>query len=67
MDIEDDTQFVMNSFSDQQTQREIITIHLKKQLVVGRKYKISMKFISILNDELRGFYRSTYEENGVQK
>ena len=67
VDNKDNTQFEVNGVDDQQIQREIVTITLKKELVVGEKYKISMKFISYLNDELRGFYRSKYEENGVTK
>lgn len=67
MENEKNTPFVIDNLIDQQTEREIITINLKTPLTVGKTYKISMKFVSILNDELRGFYRSTYEENGVQK
>ena len=67
VDNKDNTQFEVNGVDDQQIQREIVTITLKKELVVGEKYKISMKFISYLNDELRGFYRSKYEENGITK
>jgi aminopeptidase N len=67
VDNENNTPFEVVSLIDQQTEREIITINLKTALTVGKKYKISMKFVSILNDELRGFYRSTYEENGVTK
>jgi hypothetical protein len=26
-----------------------------------------MNFVAVLNNELRGFYRSTYEEDGVTK
>lgn len=47
--------------------RQIITIELDSQLMSGRQYKISMNFVAVLNDELRGFYRSTYEENGETK
>jgi aminopeptidase N len=67
LDNENNSPFEVVSLIDQQTEREIITINLKTPLVVGKTYKISMKFVSILNDELRGFYRSTYEENGVTK
>jgi aminopeptidase N len=67
VDNENNTPFEVVSLIDQQTEREIITINLKTSLVDGKTYKISMKFVSILNDELRGFYRSTYEENGVTK
>jgi aminopeptidase N len=68
VDNEDNTTpLEVNNVDDQQIQREIVTITLKKVLVVGKTYKISMKFTSYLNDELRGFYRSKYEENGVTK
>ena len=67
VDDEDNTPFEVNGVDDQQIKREIVTITLEKELVVGKTYKISMKFISYLNDELRGFYRSKYEENGVTK
>lgn len=40
---------------------------MQNDLVVGKKYKISMNFISILNDDLIGFYRSSYEESGITK
>jgi len=47
---------------------EIVTIRLDSAPVVaGSQYLISMKFTAYLNDELRGFYRSSYVENGVTK
>lgn len=52
---------------DQQVDREIITIEMDKDLVVGKQYKIAIKFIAILNTDLRGFYRSSYEEDGKTK
>ena len=57
----------MGDFKDEQDAREIVTIILTEELKAGTVYKISMDFISKLNDELRGFYRSSYEENGVKK
>lgn len=57
----------VRNFTDEQENREIITIHLQDNLLVGERYRVSMNFVSILNDELRGFYRSTYEENGKTK
>ena len=47
--------------------RQIVTIQLASQLIPGQQYKISMNFVAVLNNELRGFYRSTYEEDGVTK
>lgn len=39
------------------------TIKMKK----GRNYTVSMSFVAQLTDELRGFYRSSYEEDGVTR
>lgn len=55
------------NFIDDQTTREMIEIQTKNELVEGNRYKISMNFVSYLNDQLRGFYRSSYMENGVKK
>lgn len=53
---------------DEQDTKEMITIQLGPGSVkTGNKYRISMDFISMLNDNLAGFYRSSYEENGVTK
>ncbi|EFX67144.1 hypothetical protein DAPPUDRAFT_203795 [Daphnia pulex] len=57
----------MVDFIDEQSTREIVTIRTAEKLMAGKRYKISMDFVSILNDELRGFYRSSYMENGVRK
>ena len=46
---------------------EKVTIRTTTALTEGTVYKISMKFVSILNDELRGFYRSSYTLNGETK
>lgn len=54
-------------FIDEQATRERITIQVASSLTAGRKYKITMKFISILNALLAGFYRSSYVENGQTK
>ncbi|XP_032798708.2 aminopeptidase N [Daphnia magna] len=67
VDNADNIKWDVEKFYDEQNPREIITINLKKPLVVGSTYKISMKFISYLNEDLRGFYRSTYVENNVTK
>ena len=58
--------FLDNVFDEQDT-RETITIQVAQPLRPNRDYKVSMKFISFLNDELRGFYRSSYVENGATK
>ena len=54
-------------FDDQQSTLQKFTIKTAEDLVKGNKYKISMKFVSILNDGVNGFYRSSYVENGVTK
>lgn len=46
---------------------EMITISVETALMRGKKYTIKMSFTAVLNNELRGFYRSTYEEDGVTK
>jgi aminopeptidase N len=57
----------LDDFIDEQDIRETITIQVAQPLRPNRDYKVSMKFISFLNDELRGFYRSSYVEDGVTK
>lgn len=52
---------------DEQATREMITIQTGTQLEEGKRYKISMKFNSLINEEKRGFFRSSYEEDGVKK
>lgn len=47
--------------------REFLIISTNAGLVAGRQYQLSITFISILNDELRGFYRSSYTEKGAVK
>ena len=41
--------------------REFYIINLDKKIQKGNVYKVSIDFTSELNDELRGFYRSTYK------
>ena len=53
---------------DEQSTREMITIPVVPfPLEKGKKYKLSMRFVSVLNDKLRGLYRSSYVENGQTK
>lgn len=54
-------------FYDEQTTTQKITVKTAVTLRTDEQYKISIKFISILNDQLNGFYRSSYVENGVTK
>ena len=58
----------LGPLNDEQEEKERITIQvLTPGLEAGKKYRISIDFVSILNDELRGLYRSTYEEGGQTK
>ena len=47
--------------------RQFLVVTPNTQLLAGRQYRLSMSFTSILNNELRGFYRSSYNENGTTK
>jgi aminopeptidase N len=67
MDLSNNNPLTMVDFIDEQSTREIVTIRTAEKLMAGKRYKISMDFVSILNDELRGFYRSSYMENGVRE
>lgn len=67
LDLTTNSPLAIVGFVDEQDTREIVTIKTAGQLIAGRRYKISMDFTSILNDELRGFYRSSYMEDGVKK
>lgn len=53
------------------TEVEFLIIELalknKAKLRKGYNYTLSMTFTGRLNDELRGFYRSSYVEDGVEK
>lgn len=53
------------------TDSEFLIVHLdpinKVKLAKGKKYRLSMSFVGNLTDKLRGFYRSTYNEDGVEK
>ncbi len=42
--------------------REFYIAHLDRALVPGKKYKITIDYVAILNDNLRGFYRSVYKD-----
>ena len=53
---------------DEQETREMYTVQVSPpDMDVGGIYEIFMSFTSMLNDELRGFYRSSYDDNGVKK
>ena len=44
---------------------ETVTLTFKKP--ISGKQKIKLKFTGILNDQMRGFYRSKYIHNGEEK
>lgn len=46
---------------------EYLVLKLQSSLAVGKMYVISTKFKGELADDLEGFYRSEYTENGVNK
>ena len=46
---------------------EFLIINPKAKLVKGRNYTLSMSFIGNLNDQLKGFYRSSYMEDGIER
>lgn len=61
---------VTNFIDEQKSSSETITIQVQGRpgLLAGNQYTLSISFVSILNDELRGLYRSPYlDENGVTK
>ena len=46
---------------------QMVIISIGTQLMAGSKYRVAMNFISYMTDNLVGFYRSSYIENGVRK
>lgn len=67
MDVAAGEELLMDRFIDEQNTRQIVTIQLANSLEPMKEYKISIDFVSLLNDQLRGFYRSSYTENNVKK
>lgn len=67
LDMQTNSPLAVVDYFDEQSTREIITIQTASMLGAGKRYKISMSFKSTLNDDLRGFYRSSYIEEGVRK
>ncbi|XP_046387347.1 aminopeptidase N-like [Ischnura elegans] len=43
--------------------RDFHEVRLKEPLVAGGAYVIAMKFAGVLNDDLNGFYRSSYKDD----
>ncbi|CAO2614102.1 Aminopeptidase N [Lemmus lemmus] len=46
---------------------EYLVVHLDGSLAKGNQYEMDSEFQGELADDLAGFYRSEYEENGVKK
>ncbi|XP_043083976.1 aminopeptidase N-like [Puntigrus tetrazona] len=49
------------------TKTQYMAIHLKEELTAGESYELYAEFVGELADDLGGFYRSEYYENGVKK
>ena len=52
---------------DTETEFLIVQLKQKVKLRKGFNYVLLMTFVGRLNDELRGFYRSSYIEDGVER
>nr|WAK99422.1 aminopeptidase N 12 [Spodoptera frugiperda] len=57
--------YIVRQLEDVPRNFHILT--LGSSLEVGKQYILSIKYTVILNDNLHGFYRSSYEEKGVKK
>ncbi|XP_020820815.1 aminopeptidase N [Phascolarctos cinereus] len=49
------------------TTTQYLVVHLQSKLVVGHHYEMESTFVGELADDLAGFYRSEYTEDGVNK
>ncbi|XP_026057981.1 aminopeptidase N-like [Carassius auratus] len=49
------------------TKTQYMVIHLKEELTAGESYELYTEFVGELANDLGGFYRSEYYENGVKK
>ena len=47
--------------------REFIIIHLNESLTVGKSYVVSIKYTGYLQENLKGFYRSSYTDEKTNK
>lgn len=50
-----------------QLQMQYLVIQLMGKLTPGQKYQLYAQFTGELADDLAGFYRSEYKEDGVTK
>lgn len=49
-------------------EKQFYVAHLEEPLMEGQRYILSMDFEGHLNDQLHGFYRSTYRDaDGTEK
>lgn len=48
-------------------ERNFHVLNLGSSLEVGKQYVLTIKYSGLLNDNLHGFYRSSYDEKGVKK
>lgn len=46
---------------------QYLVVQLASKLTQGRTYQLYTEFTGELADDLSGFYRSEYEEDGIQK
>jgi Peptidase M1 N-terminal domain len=47
--------------------RHFLEISLASDLAVSNNYKLDINFVGKLNDDMEGFYRSNYFEDGIEK
>ncbi|XP_037868658.1 aminopeptidase N [Bombyx mori] len=47
--------------------RQFHTVTVRDKLEVGMQYLLVISYSGVLNDDLHGFYRSSYEDGGVRK
>ena len=45
------------------SEREFLVVRMKESLLAGSNYTLAIDFVSRLNEELSGFYRSTYSDH----
>uniref|UniRef100_A0A2A4J2H3 Aminopeptidase n=1 Tax=Heliothis virescens TaxID=7102 RepID=A0A2A4J2H3_HELVI len=57
--------YIVRHLEDAPRNFHILT--LGSSLLVGKQYVMSVRYTGLLNDNLHGFYRSSYEEKGVKK
>lgn len=42
--------------------RQFYVAQMEEKLMKGKRYTLQMEFLAYLNDQLYGFYRSTYKD-----